>query len=60
MSVVERPSLDVDVRKAVFHPQFNTEEGVCVRFRVREVETWRGEGFETTQKFPTLCNEGTR
>lgn len=44
MSVVERLSLNAVLRKAAFHPQFNTEEGVCVLFRVREMETWRGGG----------------
>lgn len=60
MSVVERLSLNAVLRKAAFHPQLNTEEGVCVLFRVREMETWRGGGFETTQKFPIVYNEGTR
>lgn len=44
MSAVERLSLNAVLRKAAFHPQFNTEEGVCVLFRVREMETWRGGG----------------
>lgn len=37
MSVVERLSLNAVLRKAAFHPQLNTEEGVCVLFRVREM-----------------------
>lgn len=60
MSVVERLSLDTYLHKAAFHPQFNTEEGICVLFRVREMETWLGEGLETPQKFQILYNEGRR
>lgn len=54
MSVVERLSLGVYSHKAAFYPQFNTEEGVCVLFRVREMETWLGEGLETIEKFQIL------
>lgn len=50
----------VFAHKAAFHPQFNTEEGVCVLFRVREMETWLGEGLDTTEKFQILYTEGRR